>query len=114
MVNAVHQEVDGQGRLMIGQECVDMEQEAMEDVLQEGPHEVAEEERRHGIQESSRDDATQNQRLEGCSRVDGERRERVCAQRKLDQGTDEDVRSNWQPHHRHDVPRSTREHLEHM
>ena len=57
VVDAMHQEVNHQCIGVVGEKSVNVEQEPVEDVLEDGPHEVAEEERRHSVEEGFRDDA---------------------------------------------------------
>ena len=59
---------------MVGECGVDVEQEPVEDVLEDSPHEVAEEERRHSIEEGFRDNATSKRGLDRCRRIHDERR----------------------------------------
>ena len=86
-MNAVHQEVDHQRVGVIRQKTVDVEQESMENILEDGPHKVAEQERWNSICEGLRSDATSLHCLDGCPGIDGERRKGVCAIRELGQRT---------------------------
>lgn len=72
-----------------------MEQEAMEDVLHEGPHNVTEEEARQSIQEGRGHNTTSDHCFQRSRGVDKEGRKGVWAQGELNQGTDEDVRRDW-------------------
>lgn len=52
MVDAVEQEVQHEEERPIGQSLLDVEQETVQGVLEQGPDEVAEEETRHGASQS--------------------------------------------------------------
>ena len=43
-MNAMHEEVECDPGGVVGEQSVDVEQEAVEDILQDSPHEVADEE----------------------------------------------------------------------
>lgn len=111
VVNPMHQKVDHQRIWVVRQESVDVEQESVEDILQNGPHEVAEDERRDDICKGFRGDATSLQGRDRSPRVNGERRKRICAIRELSQGTQADIARDRQPYGGHDVPSCPREDL---
>ena len=107
----MHEEVHRQSHGMVGEQEVDVEQEPVEDVFEDGPDDVAQEECRDCVCERNRGNATSDKCFEGCSRINGEGRKRVRAKGELDQGTDKYVRRNGQPDGRDDIPRRTREDL---
>lgn len=110
-MNPVHQEVDHQRVRVVRQKTVDVEQEPVENVLQDSPHDIAEDKRRNSIEEGFRGDATSLQCLDRCPRVHGERRDRVCTVRELDQGTQADIPCNRQPYGGHYIPSRPRKNL---
>ena len=83
-MDPVHQEVDHQRVRVVRQKTVDVEQEPVENVLQDSPHEVAKDKQRNGIEKGFRGNATSLHCLDWCQRVHGERRDRVCTIRELD------------------------------
>ncbi len=113
MVDAVHEKVERQSNGVVGEQGVHVEEEPVKDVLQDSPRDVAQEKCRDCVCKRDRGNAPGSDYLEGCTRVGGERRERVGAKRELDQGTNEEIRRNGQPYARDDVPRRTREDLYH-
>ena len=112
VVDSVHKEVNGERSLVVRQEPVDMEKEAVENVLQERPHDVTEDKAWGGVQERLRCDLASQHRAKRGGGVDSEQREGVRAVRELDQGAGEDVRRDGEPNCWHHIPRRTREHLQ--
>ena len=73
----MHEEVHRQSHGMVGEQEVDVGQEPVEDVLEDGPHDVAQEECRDCVCGRNTGDATSDKCLEGCTRINGGGRRRV-------------------------------------
>lgn len=98
-MDTMQQEVQCQEYRLVRQVIVDVEQEPVESVLQNGPHNVAEEEAQHGFDigiDWERQDGGQRQ-----SGVDGERRERAT---ELKDGAKAKVDGYGQPDGGDDIP----------
>ena len=72
MVNSVQEEVQRQRPRCIREVIVNMEQEPMESILQDSPHQVTKEETHHGLGKSSKRDVSGQNNVERSSRVERE------------------------------------------
>lgn len=98
-MDTMQQKVQCQEYRLVRQVIVDVEQESVESILQDSPHDVAEEEAQHGLDigiDRERKDGGQRQ-----SGVDGEWRERPC---ELEDGAKAKVDGYGQPDGGNDIP----------
>ena len=94
MVNSMQQEVHGQSNGVIREVVVDVEEEPVQQVLQESPDQVADEEAYRGLNERREGNGSYRDELQRGERVREERRERVVAEGELQGGAKIHVRSD--------------------
>lgn len=71
-MDAMHEEVQCDSNGVIREQLVDVEQEAVEDVLQDGPHKVSEEEAHRRLHNGRGRDVYHHEELQRRGRVLGE------------------------------------------
>lgn len=91
-------------RRVIRQVVVDVEQEAVEDVLEDRPHEVAEEKRKRRLCQRRQGDGSRCEELERQNGILCKPRQCKGAKCELDNGAAEEVGGNGQPKRRDDKP----------
>ena len=112
MVYAMHEEVQCDSSGVVGEQLVDVEQEAVEDVFQDGPHEVSEEEAQHRLHNGRNGNVYHHEELQRRGRVLGEEGQGVVPEGKLHERAYENVTRDGQPERGHDIPRRSSKHLE--
>ena len=103
----MQQKMERQERRGIREEFVDVEEEAMEAVFEEGPDKVAEHETERGLGvrlEGHREDRAEREQRLHLDRGDGDAGE-------LEERAQAEVRGDGEPDEGHDVPRRAREDL---
>lgn len=128
-MDSVQQKVQHEEERSVGQEVINMEQESVHPVLDECPNSIASQETRSGLSDGRTSDADAQPKTDSTRGVSLAVRQRgigstpkdrlgsrkqarhLAGSTELHRGAHEQRTRDRDPHDRHDVPHSTREHL---
>lgn len=99
-------------RRMVREVVVQVEEESMEHVLQEGPHNIAKEEAEYGLDDGRVRNGGHRDELQWRNGIRKEGREGVVSKGKLQDSAKEKIRGNGEPYCGYDIPGRLREDLQ--
>lgn len=104
-------EVQGKGRWVIRKIVVQVEQEAVQEILQQCPDEIAEEEEAGGLDNGRQGDRGYHEKPEGSENIHVERGQRVVTEGELQYRAKVYVGSDRHPNYWYDIPSRLAEYL---